>query len=227
MLVASRLQVAAQKERQHLRGVDALAVGFREVARAVVVDDTGHAARLLRIAAVAFEFLDVGGDAQKLGQMSARGAAGDADPLRIDVVFGGVGPQKADGRLHIMHGGGKRIFRSETVADGDGHVALLGELHAQGVVARAVAGAEAAAMDAEDRGEGAIARLRTSHVQLQMLLVRIGSTRYPSRRPHWRAPAGAVWSGRKRDAGQEQDHDKADRSRRRSLFMQKFPRSSD
>ena len=49
------LDVAAQEQRQHLGGIDALAIGFREVAGAVVIHDAGDGARLLGVAAIAFE----------------------------------------------------------------------------------------------------------------------------------------------------------------------------
>ena len=41
------VQVAAEKQRQHLGGIHALAVGLGEIAGTIIVHDAGHSARLI------------------------------------------------------------------------------------------------------------------------------------------------------------------------------------
>ncbi len=100
--------------------------------------------------------------------------AGHADPVGVDVVLRGVGPQPANGRLDIVNGGGEGIFRSQPIGDGHGDIAVLGQAEAQAVVTLAIAGPEAAAVDAQDRREGTIALLRPGQVELKVLVVGVG-----------------------------------------------------
>src|SRR5579872_1766172 len=102
--------------------------------------------------------------------MAARGAAGHADAIGVDVVPGGVRAKPPDSRLHVVDGGGERVFRREPVGDRGGDVPAIRELADQAVVSIARAGPEAAAVDAEHGGEGAVA-LRPGDVHLEVLAI--------------------------------------------------------
>jgi hypothetical protein len=83
--------------------------------------------------------------------MSARRAAGDADAIGVDAELSGIGAKIAYGRFHIVQRGGELKLRSEPVSNCSGHIASLGEPDAERQVALAIAGAEAAAVDTQDR----------------------------------------------------------------------------
>jgi hypothetical protein len=97
--------------------------------------------------------LRVPGDAEEQGQVTARGVAGDADTLWIDVVLSSIRPHPAHRCLAVVDGRRELVLRGEAVGDGDGDVALLGQFDATAVPALAVAGAEAAAVDADHSRE--------------------------------------------------------------------------
>lgn len=168
------LQVASQPEGQHFGGIDTFTVGFGKITGAEEIDDASDVAGLFRIASSSFEASDPFGDGQELRQVSAGGSAGSADAIGIDVVFLGVGSEPADGCLDVVDGGGELVLRSESIADGDGDVAVLGESDALLIVAFAVACSESAAVNADDGRKGAFACFGTCHVELQMLIVRVG-----------------------------------------------------
>ena len=114
--------------------------------------------------------------------MSAGRTAGHADPLRVDLVLCRIGPQPADGRLGVVDGGRELVLRREAIGDRRRDVAALGELLAERVVRLPLAGAKAAAVNAEDGGQRPVARLRPGQVELQMLVVGIAvlDSRFPN-----------------------------------------------
>ena len=158
---------------QNFGRVHALAVGFGEVAWPIIVDDAGYSTGLLGIPAGSLESLDVPGYAKELSQVSARRTSRDADAIRIDLVFLRIGPQPANGRLHVMDGRRELIFRCEAIADRHGDVAMLGQPNAKAVVSLPAAGPEAAAVNAGNRRKRPIASLGPGHVELKVLAVRV------------------------------------------------------
>ena len=173
VLAALGLEIATEEEGEDFGGVDAFAVGFGEVAGAVVIHDAIDSAGLIEVA-FAFELLDAGGDAEELGEVATGGSTGDTDAVRVDVIFGGACAQPADGGFTVMDCGGEGIFGRKTVGDGDGDISVLGEVKAELVVSFAGAGAEAAAVDADDGGEGAGGVLGLGEVELEMLVIGVG-----------------------------------------------------
>ena len=173
VFAAFGVEVSAEEQGEDFCGVDAFAVGFGEVAGAEEVDDAGDGAGLVEVA-FAFELLDACRDAEELGEVAAGGTAGGADAGGVDVIFGGVGAQPADGGLAIVHGGGEGEFGGEAVGDGDGDVAVLGEDDAEFVVGVARTGAEAPAVNAEDGGEGAGGVFGAGEIELEVGVVGVG-----------------------------------------------------
>ena len=126
VLPAGLLQVAAQEQRQHLGRVHALAVGLREVARAVDVDHAGDPARLRR-------------GCRRRPRTPSRPpvtprncarwppAEPPVTPMRSGSMwyFAALAREPADGRLDVVDGGGERVLRGQAVADGHGDVAVL------------------------------------------------------------------------------------------------------
>jgi len=104
--------------------------------------------------------------------MAAGRVAGHADPVGIDVVRRGVRAQPAQRGLHVVDRGGVGELRRQAVGHRRGGVPVLGEHLAAAVPALALAGAEAAAMDAEDRRGFARRRLGPREVELQRLPAR-------------------------------------------------------
>ena len=132
--VALRFQVAAEPERQNFVRIDALAVGFREVARPVDVDDARNGAGLVRVSAGSLKLRYVGRHTEKLREMSASRAAGDTNTIGIDLVCLGVCPHPANGRLRIMDRRGKLKLRRQPIRNCRGHKTAFGEFHAETVI---------------------------------------------------------------------------------------------
>src|ERR1700677_822053 len=107
----------------------------------------------MRVASVSLESRHVCGYAQKLREMPARRASHHADPVRIDLVSGRVGPQPADRGLRIEDGGRKLVPGRQAIRDRGRDVAALGQLDAKSVVRLPVARAKAAAVNAQDGRE--------------------------------------------------------------------------
>src|SRR5207302_7296280 len=97
-------------QRQHLGGIDALAVGLREVAGAEVADDAVDGAGLIVVSLVPLKLRNVGGDAEKERQVSAGRSAHDADAIRVDVIFRMLAAQPAHGGLAVEDGGGESVL---------------------------------------------------------------------------------------------------------------------
>src|SRR5258708_6262594 len=57
--------------------------------------------------------------------MAARRSAGDAEPIGIDAVGLGIGPDEADRSLHVVHTFGDSEFRLAAVNDGENGVAAI------------------------------------------------------------------------------------------------------
>ena len=150
------IEIAPEKLRQDLGGVHRFGIGLREIGGSILVHHALHGARLVAIRAGAFELLDAGGEAEHQHQMAAGAAAERADVVGVDVVFRRVGAQKADRGLDVLHGGGKLIARREPVVGGGRDISVLGEFDGQRNVAFLGAGAEASAMNQQDRGPGSV-----------------------------------------------------------------------
>src|SRR5690242_12520367 len=86
---------------------------LREIGRTKETYDRLHGAGLLGIAAVAFQSIILAGDAEQTGQVCAGREAEYANPVGIDVVLLGTGPQPADGGLAILDLGRKAIARRQ------------------------------------------------------------------------------------------------------------------
>ena len=97
--------------------------------------------------------------------LAAHGLAGCIDAVGIDVEPRGVGAQEADGGLGILHRRRELVFGAQAIVDVRRNVAVLGEIVGDGPVALARAGAEPAAVDADDRRKRAIAGFRACHVE--------------------------------------------------------------
>ena len=154
VIVAGLLEVAAEPQGEELVGIDAFAVGLGEVARTVEIDDTGDRAGEPGVIGTV-ELRNASGDAEKLSEVTSGGATGDPDACGIDLEPGGLGSDPAYGGFGIGHGSGEPVFGSEPVAHGESGVAVLGEFDAERVVTLARAGAEAAAVNAENSGQEA------------------------------------------------------------------------
>src|SRR5262249_5352540 len=94
------------------------------------------------------------------------------------------------GCLHVVNGCRKWVLRGQAVADRDGDVAVLCQADAQSVVALSAAGAEATAVNADDRRQRTLGGLWPGEVELKVLAVRVGV--YQSRTKH-----DARWQSRK------------------------------
>ena len=153
------VEIAAEKLRQHFGGVHRFGIGLREVGGPVLVHHALHGARLVAIRAGAFELLDAGGEAEHQHQVAAGAAAERADVVGVEVVLRRVGAQEANRGLDVLHGGGKLIARREPVVGRGGDVAALGEFDGQRNVAFLGAGAEASAVNQQDRRTRSVRRL--------------------------------------------------------------------
>ncbi len=173
VLMPCRFEVAPQEQRQNLRSVDALAIGFGEIAGPIDIDDAGDVARHPGISAVSFEHRNVRGDSQKLRQVSAGRTSRRANAVGVDVVLFRVGSQPAHGRLRVMHCRGELVLGRQPIADSYGDIALLCEFEAQAVIAVAVPGAKSAAVNAHNCRKRPIAGFRPGHIDLQVLIVGI------------------------------------------------------
>ena len=118
--------------------------------------------------------LDVGRHAKELCQVTTSRTAGDADAVRIDLVFLGIGPQPTNRRLDVMDGSRELVFRRQPITCRGGDVALFGQPDAEAIVALASAGPEAAPVNAEDRWKRTVAHLGAGQVELEVLTVRVG-----------------------------------------------------
>ena len=167
------LDIPPEEQREHLGGVDALAIRLGEVAGAIDVHHAADSARLIGVPARPFELGDPGSDRQELRQVPTRRAPGGADAVGIDVVLLGIGPQPADGRLDVVYGGGELVLGGQPIADRHGNVAPFRQLEAEGVVGVAMTGAESAAMDADHGGERTGSVAWAGEVDLQVLVVGI------------------------------------------------------
>src|SRR2546421_5121972 len=145
MLFASCLQVSAEPERQHFGGIDAFAIRFSEVAGAVAIDYAGDASGLRVIALVSFKLFCICSDSEKLRKVTAGGIACDANPVRIDLIDGGIGLQPSNGGFDIENRRWELVFWGEAVTGRDRDIALLSQVEQPRIVGIAGAGAKAAA----------------------------------------------------------------------------------
>ncbi len=145
------LEVASQELWQNIGRVDAVAVGLGEIGGAEIIHHARNAAGLIEIGSISLELRDTGCEAEHESQMSARRAAGDTDAIDVDAELSGIGAKIAYCRFHIVQRGGELKLRSEPVSNCSGHIASLGEPDAERQVALPVSGAEAAAVDTQNR----------------------------------------------------------------------------
>ena len=117
--------VAAQKQRQHLRGIHAAPIRFGEVRRPVHRHHARHAAALIAIRPGPFELRHVAGHAEEQHQVSAGRSAGRANFLRIERQLAGIGAKIAHRGLHVIDRRGKRSLRRQPVVGGRRDVAQL------------------------------------------------------------------------------------------------------
>src|SRR4051794_3507350 len=174
MLLASRLQVSAEPERQHLGGIHAFAVRLSEVARSVAVDHAGNASGLRIIAFVTLKLLCICSDAQKLCEVTARGIACDTNPVGINLINAGICLQPSNSGFHIENGRWELVFWREAVTRRHRDISTAGQLEQEGIIGVAVARAKAAAVNAKHAREQVIGIFWARDVELQMLVVRIG-----------------------------------------------------
>jgi hypothetical protein len=160
------IEIAAEEFGEDLGRIDGLGVRLREIGGTVFVDHALDGARLIAIGTGAFELGDAGGEAEHEDEMSAGAAAEGADVGGVEIVFGGVGAEKADGGLDVFDRGGKLMARRKAIVGGGGDIAVFGEFDGESGVAFFVAGAESAAVDEEDGGARSGRRVaRADHIK--------------------------------------------------------------
>ena len=106
--------------------------------------------------------------------MAAGGAAGDANAVWVDTIFCSIGPNPADCCLGVMYRSRELVFRSEPIGNCDGCKAIAGQILNEAIVAIAFAGAEAAAVDADNTGQGAFGIFGPGHIELEVLAIGVG-----------------------------------------------------
>ena len=97
---------------------------------------------------------DAGG-VRQIGAEDLKRRADDAEVIRVEAVFGGVGPEEADGRLAVLDLSGEQGLATEAVVNGGDGVATFEMAHGR-VAAGLAAALPSAAVDPDDQRQRAI-----------------------------------------------------------------------
>src|SRR5262249_2344292 len=113
-------------------------------------------------------------DTKKLCEVTARGVAGDTNPVGIDLIHAGIGLQPSNGGFDVENSCGELVFWREPVTCRDHDIASASQLDQQRIVRVAVARAKASTVYAQHTGKQVIGIFWPGNIELQMLVVRIG-----------------------------------------------------
>ena len=91
------------------------------------IHDIQHAARCPQVVNVTFQLRHAAAGAQQGYQVPTRRTAPSDEPLRVEVVLGGVGPQPAHRGFAVVDLGRELGFRAEAIADVGDSIAIGGE----------------------------------------------------------------------------------------------------
>ena len=159
------VKITAQEHRQHFRSIHRFRITLRKVRRPVLIHHALHAAGLLAVRARSLKLFYPRRQPQHQHQMPARTAAQRTNMFRVDVVFCGIRPQEAHGRLYILNRGGKLVGGGEAIVYGCRHVTALRELHGKRDVTLFRAPAKAAPVYQQNRRPGGIGSgFRSDHI---------------------------------------------------------------
>ena len=153
--------------RRHAGGLQ-LFVHREEVHGRVPGDDGLHVRRLLCIAQrQVVELRDPGRGAQHQGQVASGRASPSSDPSAVQLVFGGMRSDPADGGFDILHQRRKDRLAAATVVPPHHRIAPLQSLeHWQDLQVGLVAPHECPAVQRDDHWERAVAFVREIDIEL-------------------------------------------------------------
>ena len=174
----------APQEQPKDPGHAALLVARNHLRRAEHIDDRLDAARLLRVSTVAFEFCCGVGQSHQQRKMSTGRSAGNANAIRIDLIFFSICAQPANGGFRVVNlggeglcGGGRffffRVEPHQAVCDRHRDISALGGLGNMRQIRTTVSGVPTAAVNKHQGGKRARAFRGPGQIELEFQIARV------------------------------------------------------